>query len=81
MSDDERNELLSSTVADPQPDEFGRMAVKQTALLKVGVFGDDRIVVGARILPYFLVRLATQTALADVRGTGKAPCQQAGQIR
>ena len=80
MSRDKLNELLSSAVADAEPDDFGRVSVKQTTLLKVGVLGDDGETVSAGILPNVLVGKSKQTALADVRAVGKKRCQQAGQL-
>ena len=52
---DELNKLLSGAVADAEPNDFGWMAVKQTALLIVGVLRDDDEIVGAGILPNVLV--------------------------
>ena len=74
---DELNELLTSAVADAEPDDFGWMAVKQTTLLKVGILRDDSEAVGAGILPNVLVGEAEQPALASVRAVGKKRSQQA----
>ena len=80
VSRDEFDELLSGAVADAQPDELGRMAVQQTALMKVGILRDDGRAVGPCILPYILVGLTEQAALANVRAAGEKRRQQAGQL-
>ena len=65
------DELLQGAVADAEPDDFGWVAVKQTALLKVGVLRDDGKAIGTGIIPNILVGKAKQPTLADVRALGK----------
>ena len=49
MDGDEINQLLSAAIANAQPDQLGRMAVNETALLEIRILGDQREAVGAGI--------------------------------
>ena len=80
MVRDELDDLLPGAVADAKADDFGWMAVKQTALLKIGVLRDDGEAVSTCILPNVLVREAEQPALANMRAVGKKRRQQAGKL-
>jgi hypothetical protein len=70
---------FDGTIADAQPDEFGRAAVKETAKVKIGIFGDD----GESILPGMIpndgVVGVTQTDLAHVRAAGERIGKELGQ--
>jgi hypothetical protein len=70
---------FDGTIVDAQPDEFGRAAVKETAKLKIGIFGDD----GESILPGMIpndgVVGVTQTDLAHVRAAGEQIGEELGQ--
>ena len=80
VSGDEPDKLLSGAVADAHPDELGRMVVQQAALMKVGILRDEGRAVGRCILPYILVGLTEQAALANACAAGKKRRQQAGQL-
>jgi len=77
---DELNNLLPGAVADAKPDDFWRVAVEQTARLKVGVLRDDGVAVDSGMLSNILVGEAKHPALANMCAVGKKRRQQAGQL-
>jgi len=78
---DELSDLLRGAVANAEPDDLGRLTVEQTALLEVGILGDDGEAVGTRIIPNLLVGKPQRTTFADVRAAGEKRREQAGQLR
>src|SRR5947199_6661302 len=75
------NEMLPCAVADAKPNQLRRMAVKQAALVEIGIFGDNDEAVHTRIFPNIFVRLSEQPAFAHMDAAGKKRRPQAGQLR
>lgn len=80
MSGDYLDKFRPGAVADAKPDDLGRVSVKQTALMKVGVLRDDREAVGACILPNVIIGEAEQPALANMRAVGNSVASKRGSL-
>ena len=80
MGRDELNELLTSAVANAEPDDFGWMAVKQTPLLKIRVLRDDGKAVGVGILPNVLVRSPSRPHSRTCALSGKSVASKRGSL-
>ncbi len=76
MSVDDSDNLIASAVAYAEPHDFRRMAMKQAALLKIGILRDDRESVRPSMLPNFLIGPPKQAALPDMGTAGKQRRQE-----
>lgn len=63
----EINQIIARAIANSEPDEFWRMAVEQTALLEVGIFGNDGKTVITRVLPNLFICCALESAIPQVQ--------------
>lgn len=80
LKGNELEELLTSAVADAEPNDFRWMNVEQTALLEVLILRDDRESIGAGILPNVSLGEAAQAALAGMRSIAEKRHKQAWQL-
>jgi hypothetical protein len=73
-------DVVACAVAQTQPNQFGRRAQQEAALIKVRVFGNKRKPIGAGVFQDGLIGLAFQPAIPDVAAAGKTGCRSGEAI-
>lgn len=69
------------TVAHPQPNDLGRMTVKETPLTQVRILGHNATTVPGGVLPHEGIGGGLETHLAHVQGSRVAILQRCWQVR
>ncbi len=77
---EQSDDFIAGAVAEADPDEPGRMAVEETALIEIRIFRNEREAMGPRVVPDGFVGQTLQPAIADMGTFGKSAASNWGSF-
>ena len=81
VSAEQRLDLGSGAVAQPEIDHLGRGAAEETQVMEIVVLRYDHEIMPGGVAPDFVVRAPEQTDLTHVAAVGKEVGEMAGETR